>query len=64
MRRHREWVEAHLAPLAKRWGHIAPLLWQADAGARRGAGPPRSSVAETLDELAEREAAASESMPD
>ena len=54
------WVAEHGAPLAKRWGHIAPLVMQATLAL--GAGRPASaSVPDTLEALAalERDAAAS-----
>jgi hypothetical protein len=57
-----EWVEQHGAPLARRWGHIAPLVMQATLalGAGRSASP---SVPDTLDDLAEREGAAAAALP-
>jgi len=57
-----EWVESHIEPLAKRWSHMAPLLLQAVLAIRAGR-EPTASVAETLDELAEREAAARDACP-
>jgi hypothetical protein len=57
-----EWVEQHGAPLARRWGHIAPLVMQATLAL--GAGRPASaSVPDTLDDLAEREVAAAAALP-
>jgi hypothetical protein len=57
-----EWVNLHAAPLARRWGHMAPLLMQAtlalEAGRDASAGVP-----DTLEELAEREAGAAEAFP-
>jgi hypothetical protein len=54
-----DWVGDHAAPLAKKWGHIAPLLMQASLalGAGRAAS---ASVPDTLEQLAglERSAAA------
>jgi hypothetical protein len=57
-----EWVEEHGAPLARRWGHIAPLVMQATLalGAGRAAS---ASVQDTLEELADREAAAAAAFP-
>jgi hypothetical protein len=57
-----EWVEEHATPLVRRWGHIAPLVMQATLalGAGRTAS---SSVADTLEELAERETAAAAALP-
>jgi hypothetical protein len=56
------WVDVHAAPLAKRWGHIAPLLMQATLAL--GAGRPASaSVPDTLAELAEREREAAAALP-
>ena len=57
-----EWVEGHVNPLAKRWSHMAPLLMQAALAIGAGR-QPTGSVAETLDELAEREAAAGSACP-
>jgi hypothetical protein len=57
-----DWVETHVGPLAKRWSHMAPLLFQAVlaiGGGRR----PTGSVATTLDELAEREQVARDDCP-
>jgi hypothetical protein len=57
-----DWVEEHAAPLTRRWGHIAPLVMQATLalGAGRAAS---TSVADTLEELAERETAAAAALP-
>jgi len=56
------WVTEHAEPLAKRWGHMAPLLMQAtlalDAG-RAASG----SVPDMLEDLAAREHAASQAFP-
>jgi hypothetical protein len=52
-----DWVADHGAPLAKRWSHVAPLLMQATLALRSGR-PASSSVADVLDELADREDAA------
>ena len=57
-----EWVEAQVEPLAKRWSHMAPLLMQASLAIGAGR-QPTGSVAETLDELADREAAADGACP-
>jgi hypothetical protein len=56
------WVDEHVAPLAKRWGHMAPLLMQATLALRAGRAPS-GSVPATLDELGEREAAAAAACP-
>ena len=57
-----DWTEAHLAPLARRWGHIAPLLMQATLALRAGR-QSSTSVADTLERLAELEASASCAAP-
>ena len=57
-----EWVAGHIEPLAKRWAHMPPLLMQAALAISAGR-RPSGSVAETLDELAEREAAADSACP-
>jgi hypothetical protein len=56
------WVGEHAAPLALKWGHIAPLVMQATlaVGAGRSAS---ASVPDTLESLAERERAAAEGFP-
>jgi hypothetical protein len=56
------WVEEHAAPLAKRWGHMPPLLMQATLalGAGRAA---TASVPDTLDTLAALESAAAAALP-
>jgi len=56
------WVSEHAAPLATKWGHIAPLLMQATLalGAGRSAS---ASVPDTLELLAARERAAAEAFP-
>jgi len=56
------WVQEHAAPLAKRWGHIAPLVMQATYALRAGRAAS-ASVAEVLEELAGREQAAAEAFP-
>ena len=48
------WVDGHAAPLATRWGHMAPLLMQAILALRVGRAPS-SSVPDTLERLAELE---------
>lgn len=50
-----QWVTEHLAPLAARWGHVAPLLMQARLGVQAGRAPS-SSLPDVLLELADREA--------
>ena len=58
----REWGAEYPEPLARRWGHVAPLLMQAMLAL--GAGRKASaSVPETLEELAEREEAAAAAFP-
>jgi hypothetical protein len=52
-----EWVEAHASPLAKRWGHMAPLLMQAVLTLASGRAAS-TSVPDALEQLAELEAAA------
>jgi hypothetical protein len=51
------WVDDHAAPLASKWGHIAPLVMQASLalGAGRAAS---ASVPDTLEQLAELERSA------
>lgn len=56
------WVAEHGAPLARRWGHVAPLLMQAVLSLRAGRAAS-SSVPDTLTELAAREAAAAQALP-
>ena len=57
-----DWVRGHVEPLAKRWSHMAPLIMQAALAV--GAGRrPSPSVADTLDELADRETAAAAACP-
>jgi hypothetical protein len=53
------WVEHHGGPLAKRWGHLAPLMMQATLALDAGR-PASSSVPDTLDALAEMEEAAAQ----
>jgi hypothetical protein len=56
------WVDGHAAPLARRWSNMAPLLLQATLALGAGR-QPSTSVAETLEELADREAAAAQAFP-
>ncbi len=56
------WLEEHGTPLAKRWGHVAPLLMQATLALRSGR-PASTSVPDVLEELAGREEAAAETFP-
>jgi hypothetical protein len=58
-----EWLDMHARPLATRWSHVAPLLLQATLALQSGR-QASTSVADTLEELAEREAAAAASFPD
>lgn len=58
----RTWVQEHGGPLAKRWGHMAPLMMQATLALSAGRAPS-ASVPDTLDELAERERAADQALP-
>jgi hypothetical protein len=51
------WVEEHGAPLAKRWGHMAPLLMQATLALVAGR-TASASVPEALERLAEMERSA------
>jgi hypothetical protein len=55
------WVGEHGAPLAKRWGHIAPLLMQATLALAAGRGAS-DSVSKTLERLADQERSASETL--
>lgn len=56
------WVAEHAEPLAKRWGHIAPLIMQATLAL--GAGRTASgSLPDTLEELAAREQQAARAFP-
>jgi hypothetical protein len=56
------WVEEHAAPLAKRWGHVAPLLMQATLALDSGR-PASTSVSEVLEDLAGRERSAAQAFP-
>ncbi|HZU39397.1 MAG TPA: hypothetical protein VE992_00010 [Solirubrobacteraceae bacterium] len=51
------WAAEHGAPLARKWGHVAPLLMQATLSLRAGRAAS-SSVPDTLDALADMERAA------
>ena len=51
------WVQAHATPLAKRWGHMAPLLMQASLTLASGRAAT-ASVPDALEGLAELERAA------
>jgi hypothetical protein len=52
-----QWVDEHAAPLAKKWGHIAPLVMQASLALGSGRAAS-ASVPDTLEQLAERERSA------
>jgi hypothetical protein len=56
------WVREHGETLAKRWGHLAPLIMQAtlSLGSGRAAS---ESVPDTLEDLAGRERAAAQAFP-
>jgi hypothetical protein len=58
----RVWLEEHIAPLALKWSHAAPLIMQATLALGAGR-PASSSLPELLDELAERELAAASTVP-
>lgn len=51
------WADDHLAPLVKRWGHVAPLLMQATLALEAGRSAS-ASVPDTLERLAEMERSA------
>jgi hypothetical protein len=51
------WARDHVAPLVKKWGHIAPLLMQASLTLSAGR-EASASVPDTLDALAELERSA------
>jgi hypothetical protein len=55
------WVGEHARPLAKRWGHIAPLIMQATLSLQAGR-PASSSVPDTLERLADMEASAGDGL--
>jgi hypothetical protein len=57
------WVSGYATPLAKKWGHIAPLLMQATLALRAGR-PASSSVPDTLEQLAQLERAAAAACPE
>jgi hypothetical protein len=57
-----EWVREHAEPLARRWGHVAPLLMQARLALRAGR-PASASVPEKFEELAGLEQAAAREFP-
>jgi hypothetical protein len=57
-----EWIETHVIPLVRRWGHIPPLLMQARLAVEVGRSAS-ASVAETLEGLARLERAAAETYP-
>ena len=56
------WVAEHAVPLAKRWGHVAPLIMQATLTLAAGR-PASSSVPDALDDLAGREERAAQTFP-
>jgi len=56
------WVTEHGEPLAKRWGHMAPLLMQARLGLAAGR-LASDSVARMLEDLAQRERMAAQAFP-
>ena len=56
------WVSEHAEPLAKRWGHIAPLIMQATLALSAGRAAS-ASVFDTLEALAGLELAAGEAFP-
>lgn len=56
------WVSEHGEPLAKRWGHMAPLLMQARLSLAAGR-LASDSVARTLEDLAQREMMAGQAFP-
>lgn len=58
----RRWNEEYGDPLARRWGHVAPLLMQAVL-ALEGGRTPTTSLPDTLDELAGREERAAAALP-
>jgi hypothetical protein len=57
-----DWVGEQAEPLAKRWGHMAPLLMQARLALTVGRAAS-DSVPDTLEELAERERTAARTLP-
>jgi hypothetical protein len=58
----RAWAEAHAAPVALRWSHVAPLHMQAALAVEAGRAPT-GRLPETLADLAELEAAAAAAFP-
>ncbi len=56
------WVQEHGETLAKRWGHMAPLIMQATLSLASGRAASES-VPHTLEDLAERERAAAQAFP-
>jgi hypothetical protein len=58
----RSWSDEHAAPLAARWGHVAPLLMQATLALEAGR-TPTASLPEALTELADREERAAAAFP-
>ncbi len=58
----RSWSDEHAAPLAARWGHVAPLLMQATLALEAGRAPT-ASLPEALTELADREERAAAVFP-
>jgi hypothetical protein len=57
-----QWIDAHCAPLVKRWGHVSPLMMQATLSLRAGRSAS-ASLPETLEDLASRERAAARALP-
>ena len=58
----RNWSDEHAAPLAARWGHVAPLLMQATLALEAGRAPT-ASLPDALAELADREEQAAIAFP-
>lgn len=56
------WASEHAQPLAKRWGHVAPLIMQATLALAAGRSAS-ASLPDTLEDLAERERAADRAFP-
>jgi hypothetical protein len=56
------WATDHVGPLARRWGHIAPLLMQATLALQAGRAAS-SSLADALEELGDRESEAANAFP-
>lgn len=57
-----QWLHEHAEPLAKRWGHVAPLIMQATLTLSAGRNAS-GSLAETLEDLAVREEVAAGACP-